>query len=1608
MSFHIGIKSLSHMGSAPLRRRQSTQEIAPSSKGLRPFRTDYQRMRYDFRCLMILLTIVVGFVGDLYAQATIGSVSPRSCQLGETTRLTVSGKGFVEGMKIVASHRNVTVTAASIEAEKLVLDITTAADTVLGPMGIWLASHAGPAEPLVVIVDDLPTVVSESTNVAPESAQAVSTLVGIDGTSKGAQSSFYKFDADAGQRVAFEIVTQSLESKMDPVMRLINAAGETLVLADDDEISSDCRFDYRFAEAGAYWIEVRDNRYTAGGHYRLRIGDFPILRHAFPLTVRAGEKTELQLVGPDADTAIRQNVEFPIATGDAVTTVATRLPEGRSSAWVPLRVTTLPQIVETPPQGEPQTGDATTPQPLTFPLVINGQLTEAQQKDRYSIQGIKGTTVRFLAQTRSLGCPTILRMQLLGDKDAQVAQAKVGDADEWSFDFAFPDDRVYQLEVTDLLGRGGNDFGYCVEVVPAGSFDLRLKPDAAVKNQFAIETGHGAAAIDLQIQRFGFDGEIDLSLDKPVAGLRILNPRIAAKVNDVRLYLVADAAWPGESLELLRIRGEAVGQGAINASLASIDWQRIKIPHVPFPAHWRSGLVTLAGAAKTDPYFGLEPATSPLRLARPVARHEALLSLKRMQEGFKAGVVVMADPAAPGWPLEVKNQADAYTVAWTRPAEAAIEAAAQPQSFRLLAFAEHQNRGRLETIDLPLEWFDPVSVQLGPETQSRGGQIVDIPLVAGSKAKMKVSIARQGDDPQPIKLTFAGLADLKLTGPEVLEIAADNDSAEFELAVSADLTAQSAWRFPFEIASSYKGQAFTIAGQSAPMSVIAAPVSIDVFPQEIHLVGAKDRHQVVVTGSDDIGVPRDWTREAILTTANAAIAEIRGTTVFAKSDGETTVIVQVGSHRVEIPLRVSQTQIPKRTAFESEVLVALSKQGCNSGACHGSPSGKGMFRLSLRAFDRQLDELTLIREDYGRRLNPIEPEQSLLLLKPLMKVSHGGGKQLRPDDEAYAILRDWIAAGAPADPADTPRCVRLEVLPSAKRIMQLDSGPQQIAAVAHFSDGTHRDVTHLVAYESSDMSVATVDHSGLVSPIKRGETVILVRFLEHIESVPLMFIQQIPGFVWETPPPANYVDELVNDKLRQLQYVPAATCSDAEFLRRVHLDLIGILPSIETSREFLADQSPDKRSRIIDELLQRDEFAKFWALKWGDLLKMTGKVVGDDGVYKYHRWVEEAFRTNMPYDEFARQLLTTSGSTLANPPANFYRTATDMNECVENVSQVFLGARLQCAKCHNHPFERWTQDNYYGLGAFFNRVERRKTQRPGEMFVWTSSVGDVVQPRTGERMKPWLPVQGSVDIDDSEDRRDTFAQWLVDPSNPYFSRMEVNRIWAQLFSRGIVDPIDDFRDSNPPSNEALLDALAKDFSEAGFDRKHILRVILNSRTYQASYQTNDLNRDDSLYFSHQRPRLLSAEQLLDAINHATGLDQKFGNLPSGTRATHLPAPDIVKIDFLRVFGQPERTTVCACERVDDSNLGMAIELFNGTTIHEKLRAPGTRFRLALSAGKPLVEVIQEVYLAALCRLPSEHELKAATDHCEKREDVAAGLEDVCWALLNTDEFLFQH
>lgn len=807
---------------------------------------------------------------------------------------------------------------------------------------------------------------------------------------------------------------------------------------------------------------------------------------------------------------------------------------------------------------------------------------------------------------------------------------------------------------------------------------------------------------------------------------------------------------------------------------------------------------------------------------------------------------------------------------------------------------------------------------------------------------------------------------------------------------------------------------FAMVGGTSGVAAEDAPVSIEVHPPSFTLNGPRDVRQLVVTGryaSDEV---RDVTHLVEYASGDPNIATIAEGVVTPIADGTTNVVITLAGRSTMASVTVSKTAEPMPIRFETETLAALTKAGCNMGACHGSPSGKGGFRLSLRGYDSKLDLLTLRKESFGRRTNPMAPDESLLLRKPLMQVAHGGGQRLFLGDPAHRVLRQWIAEGLRIDPPDAPTLERIEVFP-ATRVLRDAGDRQQLAVTGFFSDGTSRDLTALTVFSSSNDSVASVSETGLVEKHGRGETAVLARYQHAMATANITFLEEVPGFAWNDPPTENFVDEIVFEKLRTLRILPSEVCTDDEYIRRVYLDLTGRLPRPAESLAFLDDADPEKRSKLVDRLLDSHEFASFWSLKWGDVLRSNGKKLTPAGVHKFRRWLLHAVHEDQPLDEFARELLTASGSVRENPAANYWRASRDPEDATETTAQLFLGIRIQCAKCHNHPFERWSQDDYYGIAATFARVDRKKGSFADDEIVFLKSAGEVVQPRTSQTMKVRLLLEGDVDVPADVDRREVFADWLTRTDNPFFAKASVNRIWGHLMGRGIVEPVDDFRDSNPPSNAKLLDELARRFAENGYSRKWAIRTIMSSRVYQLSSRKNEFNADDEVYGSHARTRLLTAEQLLDGICEVTGVPENFGGVPVGTRTVDLAEPP-ANHDFLKIFGQPQREMACQCERSSESNLSQALQMINGPVVHDKLRNDNGRIANMLKAGKSNEEIIESVYLAALSRRPVQTELDAALGHVKRAVEASEtgdaarrlALEDVGWAVLNSKEFLFQH
>lgn len=724
-------------------------------------------------------------------------------------------------------------------------------------------------------------------------------------------------------------------------------------------------------------------------------------------------------------------------------------------------------------------------------------------------------------------------------------------------------------------------------------------------------------------------------------------------------------------------------------------------------------------------------------------------------------------------------------------------------------------------------------------------------------------------------------------------------------------------------------------------------------------------------------------------------------------------------------LAATSTAAAEPVSFRNDVMAVLSRGGCNQGTCHGSLNGKGGFKLSLRGEDPAADLLTLTRDTFGRRTNPLHPVESLVLLKATAATPHEGGKRFGNGSPEYALLARWIAEGARPDPADAPTLQALEVAPRT-RVLFFPADRVQLQVRATFSNGSVRDVTRLACYEPSNQ-VAGVSPAGEVEKRAEGETTILVRYLDRQATVQLAFLPDRANFTWRDVPEVNYIDRHIHAKLKQLHMAPSELCSDSVFLRRVYLDTIGVLPSVDETRAFLDDRRPDRRARVIDHLLERPEFADIWALKWSDLLRNEEKTLDRKGMEAFHQWIRQSILQGKPLNEFAREVLAARGSTYSHPPANFYRALRDPASRAEAAAQVFLGLRMQCARCHNHPFDRWTQDDYYSTAAFFSRVEyhivenqRRdrfdKHEFVGEQVVWPARTGDITHPRSGATVPPrFLGAPPGAAVTDA-DRLHAFADWVARPDNPFFARAQANRIWYHLMGRGLVDPIDDFRASNPPVNGPLLDALAADLVRSGFNLRHLVRTILLSRTYQLSAVPNDTNRDDDTNFSRALVRPLQAEQLLDALVSVTEAPVKFNDLPLGTRAGQLAGlrqygrrdggPSAGEL-FLRRFGKPERLMTCECERSEATTLGQAFQLITGDLVNRLLSEPDNRIGRLQKAGKSDREILEELYLAALCRYPSAVELEGALRYVAQGTDSRAALEDVAWGLVNAKEFLLR-
>ncbi len=807
----------------------------------------------------------------------------------------------------------------------------------------------------------------------------------------------------------------------------------------------------------------------------------------------------------------------------------------------------------------------------------------------------------------------------------------------------------------------------------------------------------------------------------------------------------------------------------------------------------------------------------------------------------------------------------------------------------------------------------------------------------------------------------------------------------------------------FPIAPLVVSLAFLLATEKSRAGELA------ILPASITLTGPEFAHRLLVEELADGKYRGQHVEDVKFSSSDPKVVEIVDQLAVPRGNGTATVTATVGVRSAQAEVKVVDFEQPHEWSFRNHVESVLAKSGCSTGACHGALAGKNGFKLSLRGYDPDGDCRTLSRQARGRRIVPSDPGRSLFLTKPTGAVPHKGGVRFDVGSPEYRVIAEWIAAGTPPPSEDDARLDHLEILP--KNTVLKPGVSQQLIVQGHFNDGRIEDVTRWCLFTSTNQTVANADERGNVQVVGNGEGAVTAWYLSQvaIATVSVPFEQDVPAATFAEAPRRNFIDGLVLDKLQALNIPPSPECNDGEFIRRVYLDTIGVLPTLDETKAFLADPSSDKRDRLIESLLARPEFVDYWSYKWADLLLVNSTSLQPASMWSYYNWVRDNVAANTPWNEFARRLVTASGSTLENGATNFFVLHKDPPDLSETVSQAFLGMSIACAKCHNHPMEKWTNGQYFAMANLLARVRVKDGQAGGSSTVFNASAGELVQPLTGKPQKP-QPLDGeAIEFESDVERREHLAKWLTSPENPYFAKSISNRVWANFFGVGLVESVDDMRLTNPSSNPELLDAVAQHLIDNQYDLKALMRAILQSHAYQRSSEPLAENKAEMRFYSRYYPRRLMAEIMLDVLSQVSGAPTNFPGYPSGWRAMQLPDSNVDSY-FLKTFGRPDRVITCECERTEEPSMVQVLHISNGKGINEKLAQAGNRIDQLLAANASDEQIVQEAYLSALCREPTEGERESILTVLRDTpaEERRQAIEDVYWGVLSSKEFLFNH
>jgi hypothetical protein len=1572
------------------------------------------------------------------------ATSPLGGQRGTEMELLLRGDRLDDAQEVFFYGPGLTVLKLEeIKNNTLKARIQIAPDCRIGEHALRIRTATGVSDVRTFWVGPFPTVEEKEPNNEPAKAQSIPMNVTIQGVVEREDVDCFVVEAKQGDRIAVEVEGIRLgRTVFDSLVTILDESGQVLKKADGSNlVLQDAIVSVVAPKAGRYFVQLRETAYggSANHFYRMHVGNFPRPLAVYPAGGRAGETLSVNFIG-DAKGEFTRPFALPAVPQEKFGILAQQDEHfAPSPNW--LRVSSFPNILEAEPNNDQEHATATE---LELTVALNGILSQNGDTDWFRFKAQKGQNFEvnvFARRIRSSLDPVV---QIFDAKGKSLAQNDDSAGLDSYVRFSVPADGEYCLKVSDQLSKGGPEFTYRVEINQASPAVSLYIPDVARNNtqerkSIVVPKGNRFATL-VAVRRLNFNGDLVLQAEGLPSGISMEADPWLAKLDRIPVVFEAKADAPvagsffnltasspdstkpvsggvQQNFDMVLVNNVGTYHQFMTDKLAAAVAEEVpfklsiiepKTPLVQF------GTLDLKISAERQPGFD-EPISVRMLWNPPGLASVPDVTIPKGENSVTYRLNANGTADLHSWKIAVLGSSKVGAgTAWVS-SQLARLSVAEPflllkldraitkpgQSFKLIGKLDQkipfEGKASVKLMGLPAGCSTSEQQITKDDKEVVFEVTTDETAPVGSHRSLfcSVVVTQEGE---PITFNVGNGGVLRIDAPKI--VAAEAKPAA--VSRSGPVTKAKS------VSTKEAGAATDAVPRKEAVKDVARPLAeIKVFPPEVDLTTARDGQSLVVQASYADGVTRDVTSEASFAVENKALAKLDQFTVFPLADGETELKIQFEGKTLSIPVKVRHAGEDRPISFKLDVVPIFTKAGCNAGGCHGSSRGKDGFRLSLFGYDPEGDYQRLTREMFGRRVNLALPEESLILEKGAGRVPHTGGERFKAEDELYQTILRWVQAGAPKDDAKVPSPVAIEIYPK-QSVLEGTGASQRLTVRAKYSDGTDRDVTGLSVFLSNNDVSAKVSDHGVVTAGQRGESFVTARFHTFTVGAQVMVIPEGLKYVFPTEIAAhNYIDELVHAKLKKLRMIPSAVCDDATFLRRVYIDITGTLPTPDEVRKFAVDDGPTKRERIVDALLDRKEFVDLWVMKWAELLQIRSNQnqFSYRNALLYFGWLEDQITRNVPLDQMVRDLLTASGGTFKNPAASFYKVETDTLKLAENSAQVFMGMRIQCAQCHNHPFDRWTMDDYYNYASFFSQTGRKNGEDPREAIIFNRGSGEVNHPVAGRKPAPKFLGAEFADTQ-GKDRREVLADWLASPKNPYFARNLANQVWAHFFGQGIIDPVDDVRVSNPASNPELLDALAERFTGYQYNLRKFVRDLCLSRTYQLSAQSNETNAGDDRNFAKAKIRRLRAEMLLDSINQVTEFTDKFNGLPRGSRAVQI-ADGNTTTYFLTTFGRATRESVCSCEVKMEPNLSQALHLLNGDATTAKIQNGGTVRRL-LRDGKTKEQVIEEIYLRCLARSPTASELAQFLEFFKDEKRTEQTLNDVFWSVLNAKEFIFNH